>query len=143
MSLPSSTIQAGALDRDGAKHRPDVGGMRAFTALPVTAVCTGTLCLQVRRHLLLHHDLLQRLEDGFAFGEGQAQRGGGEAVENRGHNGHRLQRDMVAIDQLHIGPCPAAIAVSEGWSPAGACGRGSGTKMPFALLIHPLYYLST
>jgi hypothetical protein len=54
--------------------------MRVFTALPVTAVCTGTLCLQIRRHLLLHHDLLQRLEDGFAFGEGQARRSGGEVL---------------------------------------------------------------
>ena len=32
-----------------------------------------------------------------------------QSVENRGHNGHGLQRDMVAIDQLHIRPCPVTI----------------------------------
>jgi hypothetical protein len=31
----------------------------------------------------------------------------------------------------------AAIAVSKGWPPVEACGRGSGTNMPFVVLIRP------
>jgi hypothetical protein len=41
---------------------------------------------------------------------------------------------------------PTASCVSRsvtGGSPVEACGRGSGTKMPFVLLIRPLHYLST
>jgi hypothetical protein len=44
-----------------------------------TAVWTGTLRVKIRRHLPLDHDLLPGLEDGFAFGEGQAP-GGGDQV---------------------------------------------------------------
>ena len=51
-----------------------------FTALPVAAMGTGILRFQVRRHLLLHDDLLQAFEDRFTFSEREAQRGGREVL---------------------------------------------------------------
>jgi hypothetical protein len=56
-------VQAGALDRDGTKDRQGLSGMIAYTAPQVTAVCTRTLRIEILRHLLLHHDCLQGLED--------------------------------------------------------------------------------
>jgi len=32
-----------------------------------------------------------------------------QAIEGQGNHGHRLQRDMVAVDPLQIRPCPATI----------------------------------
>ena len=40
-----------------------------------------------------------------------------QAVESPGNHGHRLQRDMVALDHLHVRPCPATIF---GWGGAFA-----------------------
>jgi hypothetical protein len=54
--------------------------MIAFTALQVTAVCTGTLRVKKGPHLLLNDDFLERLEDGFAFGEREAQGGRGQLL---------------------------------------------------------------
>jgi hypothetical protein len=62
-------------------QRPfDWRGVVPLTTLEVTAVCTETWRLKIRRHLPLHHDLLQGFEDGFAFGEGEAQYGGRELL---------------------------------------------------------------
>jgi hypothetical protein len=41
-------------------------------------VRVGTLRLEKGSHLLLDDDLLERLEHGFALGEGKTQHGGGE-----------------------------------------------------------------
>ena len=50
MGLTRTLIQAGALDRDGPKNRPDLGGMRALTALQGAAMGTGTLCLEMGKN---------------------------------------------------------------------------------------------
>jgi hypothetical protein len=41
---------------------------------------TGPLRLKIGRHLLLHDDLLQGFEDGFTFGEREAQCGWGQVL---------------------------------------------------------------
>ena len=78
--MAEAPAETQALDRDGAKDGANLGGMIAFATLQVAAIGTGTLRLQIRRHLLLHYDFLQGLEHGFAFGEGQTQRGGRQVL---------------------------------------------------------------
>jgi hypothetical protein len=78
--LTEALVETQAVDGDGAKDRPDLRRVIPLTALSVAALGTRTLRLQVRRHLLLHDDLLQAFEDRFAFGEREAQRGGGQIL---------------------------------------------------------------
>jgi hypothetical protein len=80
VGLTEALVETQAVDGDGAEDRPDLRRVIPLTALPVAAMGTRTLCLQVRRQLLLHDDLLQAFEDRFAFSEGEAQRGGREVL---------------------------------------------------------------
>jgi hypothetical protein len=96
--LTGTLVQAGALDRDRAEDGPDLHRVIPLTALVDATVCTGTLRLQVCRHLLLHHHRLQRLEDGFPFGEGQAQRGGGQVLPLQAGNLPRFGLTILGRD---------------------------------------------
>jgi hypothetical protein len=53
-------------------------------------------------------ELIERLPEGLWIPDDLADRrlliGLQQAVEHRSHHGHRLQRDMVVIDRLQIGP---------------------------------------
>src|SRR5262249_15231959 len=74
VGLTWTVVETGTVDRerpkDGPKHR--VMDTLAPTRLP--AVGTGTLLLEIRVHLPLHHDFLQRLEHRFALREREAER---------------------------------------------------------------------
>jgi hypothetical protein len=67
-------------------------------------------------------ELIDRLPKGLLVSDDLADRrlviGLQQAVENCGHNGHRLQRDMMAIDPLQIGPRPTTILRRAGTFPA-------------------------
>ena len=58
-------------------------------------------------------ELIDRLAKGLLVSDDLAEHGRviglQQAVEHRGHNGHRLQRHMVAIDPLQIGPGATTI----------------------------------
>jgi hypothetical protein len=78
--LAEAPVETQAVDRDGAKDGANLGGMIAFAMLPVAAMRTGTLRLQVRCELLSDDDRLQGFEDRFALGKREAQCGRGQVL---------------------------------------------------------------
>ena len=97
VGLTRALVQAGVVDRNGTKDRLELHGVILLTTPRLAAARAGMLRLKICRHLLRHHDLLQGLEDGFAFGEGEVQGGGGEVPPLQAGDLPRLGPALICL----------------------------------------------
>jgi hypothetical protein len=102
VGLARALREPGAFDRQDPKDGAKDGMMRALTLADVPTVRTVALLAQVRLHLPLHHDLLQGLEHGLAFGQRETQGGRGEiGVLHAGHFAYRFLAVIGLCHDLH------------------------------------------
>src|SRR5437870_2278193 len=102
MALARAMDETGAFDRQGAKDGPKDRVMRSLAVAEGAADRTVPLLAQVRLHLPLYDDLLERLEDRFAFGQRQSKRRGGEVrTFYTGHFPYRFLAVIAVRDDLH------------------------------------------
>jgi hypothetical protein len=69
MGLACAMGETGTVERQGTQDRPQDGVMCPLAVAEIATLRAVTLLAQIRLHLPLDDDLLERLEDGLAFGQ--------------------------------------------------------------------------